>query len=91
MAILLPFDDSTAVGMLVNGGGDDYIAIGNPGDHGDQRGEELARLRLGLIHFPVAGDNAATFCGAHLLVRASTPGSFAPPRNSREAPPPVEM
>ena len=27
----------------------------------------------------------------HLLVRASTPGSFRPPRNSREAPPPVEM
>src|SRR5882724_563702 len=29
--------------------------------------------------------------GGHLLVRASTPGSLAPPRNSREAPPPVEM
>src|ERR1700716_4044800 len=28
---------------------------------------------------------------AHLLVRASTPGSLRPPRNSREAPPPVEM
>ena len=27
----------------------------------------------------------------HLLVRASTPGSLRPPRNSREAPPPVEM
>src|SRR6266478_2602156 len=29
--------------------------------------------------------------GSHLLVRASTPGSLRPPRNSREAPPPVEM
>src|SRR5260370_29209425 len=29
--------------------------------------------------------------GGHLLVRASTPGSLCPPRNSREAPPPVEM
>src|SRR5580658_11290415 len=29
--------------------------------------------------------------GRHLLVRASTPGSLVPPRNSREAPPPVEM
>src|SRR5258707_3962675 len=29
--------------------------------------------------------------GAHLSVRASTPGSLCPPRNSREAPPPVEM
>src|SRR6266478_4690631 len=29
--------------------------------------------------------------GDHLLVRASTPGSLRPPRNSREAPPPVEM
>src|SRR5882724_5762366 len=28
---------------------------------------------------------------SHLLVRASTPGSLRPPRNSREAPPPVEM
>src|SRR5882762_4255859 len=27
----------------------------------------------------------------HLLVRASTPGSLRPPRNSREAPPPVEI
>src|SRR5713226_2426181 len=27
---------------------------------------------------------------AHLLVRASTPGSLRPPRNSRDAPPPVE-
>src|SRR5205823_9274054 len=27
----------------------------------------------------------------YLLVRASTPGSLRPPRNSREAPPPVEM
>src|SRR6267142_84072 len=27
----------------------------------------------------------------HLLVSASTPGSLRPPRNSREAPPPVEM
>src|SRR6266849_6252740 len=29
--------------------------------------------------------------GGHLSVRASTPGSLRPPRNSREAPPPVEM
>src|SRR6266567_6833387 len=29
--------------------------------------------------------------GNHLSVRASTPGSLRPPRNSREAPPPVEM
>src|SRR6266436_1328591 len=29
--------------------------------------------------------------GNHLLVRASTPGSLRPPRNSSEAPPPVEM
>src|SRR6266436_4966309 len=29
--------------------------------------------------------------GVHLLVRASTPGSLRPPRNSREAPPPVEI
>src|SRR6266702_2882674 len=28
---------------------------------------------------------------AYLLVRASTPGSFLPSRNSRLAPPPVEM
>src|SRR5216684_8911879 len=29
--------------------------------------------------------------GGHLLVRASTPGSLRPPRNSSDAPPPVEM
>src|SRR5260370_36090741 len=29
--------------------------------------------------------------GNHLLVRASTPGSLRTPRNSREAPPPVEI
>src|SRR5258706_15892799 len=29
--------------------------------------------------------------GGHLSGRASTPGRLRPPRNSREAPPPVEM
>src|SRR5260370_2971383 len=29
--------------------------------------------------------------GDHLSVRASTPESLRPPRNSREAPPPVDM
>src|SRR5262249_43681524 len=35
----------------------------------------------------VRDDGAA----AHLLVKACTPGSLAPPRNSSEAPPPVEI
>src|SRR5262245_34247984 len=36
----------------------------------------------------IRGEELLSF---YLLVRASTPGSLRPPRNSREAPPPVEM
>src|SRR5215468_7255502 len=53
--------------------------------------EKCARVRLRLIHLPVAGNHPPPFLCAHLFVKASTPGSFRPPRNSSEAPPPVEM
>src|SRR5438094_1659010 len=52
---------------------------------GAHRGEELARLRLRLVHLPVAGDER----GAR-HARASTPGSLRPSISSSEAPPPVE-
>src|SRR6266436_820489 len=77
----------------------------------EEGGEKRARLRERFVHFPIAGDYAASHAktsgrtkdlntedtestekkGGHLLVKASTPGSLRPPRNSREAPPPVEI
>src|SRR6266568_1770638 len=71
----------------------------------EEGGEKRARLRERFVHFPIAGDYAASHVktsgktkdlstekkGAHLLVRASTPGSLRPLRNSMDAPPPVEM
>src|SRR5205807_6224742 len=40
-------------------------------------------------HRGFAGKEVIHFC--YLLVRASTPGSLRPPRNSGDAPPPVEI
>src|SRR2546426_8656656 len=80
----------------------------------EEGGEKRARFRKRFVHFPIAGDYAASHVktsgktkdlntedtedaestekkGGHLVVRASTPGSLRPPRNSREAPPPVEI
>src|SRR5207253_4061182 len=39
----------------------------------------------------LGSQSSAKSLWAHLVVRASTPGSLRPPRNSRDAPPPVEM
>src|SRR5208283_6098439 len=70
---------------------DDDIAVFHPRHQRKQRGKKRARLRLILVHLPVAGNYPAAFYSAHLSVSASTPGSLRPPRNSSEAPPPVEM
>src|SRR6266568_54451 len=77
----------------------------------EEGGEKRAGFRERSVHFPIAGDYAASHVktsgktkdlntedaestekkGGHLLVRASSPGSLRPPRNSSDAPPPVEM
>src|SRR5579864_8144967 len=70
----------------------DNVAVFCAGDQGHERGEERPRLALRLEHLPVSGNDATSLrCAHYLLVSASTPGSLRPPRNSREAPPPVEM
>src|SRR5690606_15738385 len=45
-----------------------------------------------LVHLPVAGDEGMPHgWRCYLSVSAATPGSTRPPRNSSDAPPPVEM
>src|SRR5262249_51377703 len=61
----------------------------------DQRNQGLYgghRFSHRLIHFPISGNQWSTHHKPHdLFVKASTPGSDLPARNSSEAPPPVEM
>src|SRR5262245_14394624 len=49
---------------------------------------QRARLDERAVHLPVADDE---WCAHQLSVSASTPGSLRPSRNSRNAPPAVEM
>src|SRR5207244_2512580 len=49
--------------------------------------DERDRLLDGLVHLPVRGEEGCS----HLSGNAATPGSSRPPRNSSDAPPPVEM
>src|SRR5208283_1327371 len=70
---------------------DHHVAIAHSRHQRLHRGKECARVCLCLVHLPISRDDAATLCGAHLFVRASTPGSFVPPRNSSDAPPPVDI
>src|SRR2546429_3439823 len=56
-----------------------------------KRVKECRRFRQCLIHLPIPGNRNTAFSGAHRFVSASTPGSFRPPRNSSDAPPPVEI
>src|SRR5262249_17983429 len=72
----------------------DYVTMCCVADQRQKSREKGARLRLCLVHLPVPRHPPAAFgvgFGAHRLVSASTPGSFRPPKNSSEAPPPVEM
>src|SRR5690606_26992768 len=50
---------------------------------------ERDRLQVVQVHLPVARDQRGTSVHAH--PSTSRPGSFLPSRNSRLAPPPVEM
>ena len=76
--------------------GYDDVAVTGFGGERRERGEKRAGVGGGFVHLPVAGNDAAPHDFAPsgregFSVRASTPGSFRPPRNSRDAPPPVEM
>src|SRR5713101_2345276 len=91
---VLPGDSNPGTACRLNGGRyrgegwrDNDVAVFGVSYERCKRGEEGARLRLRLIHLPIAGNDAAP----HKLLSASTPGSFRPARNSSEAPPPVEM
>src|SRR6266849_11018132 len=96
---ILPADGVVRAPRALDGGGDrrvrrcdDDIAMFCARGKRHESGEKLACVGLRLEHLPVAGNDATSFRWAHYLsVSASTPGSLRPPRNSREAPPPVEM
>src|SRR4029077_13574976 len=49
--------------------------------------DERDRLEDGLVHLPVGRDERCP----HAFGSAAPPGSSRPPRNSSDAPPPVEM
>ena len=60
-------------------------------------GKELG-LRGGFVHLPVASDDGFAIFSVHLRLapgylssRQAIPGRVSPSKNSREAPPPVEM
>src|SRR5712692_9115948 len=96
---ILPANGDVRAPRALDGGGDrrvrrcdDDVAMLCARGQRHKGGEERASVRLCLEHLPVAGNHATSFRSAHyLLVSASTPGSLRPARNSREAPPPVEM
>ena len=52
---------------------------------------ERNRLQVIEIELPVARDEGYAICGHECHPRISSPGRFLPSRNSRLAPPPVEM
>src|SRR5205823_13020123 len=66
---------------------DDDLDVGDVLDRAPQLLHEDDRFVHALVHLPVAGDE----WNSHMSASAATPGSVRPPRNSREAPPPVEM
>src|SRR5262249_34259620 len=69
---------------------DDDVAARRTSGQRQKRGKERTRLGLSFEHFPVPCHHPAAR-RTHRLVSASTPGSLRPPKNSSEAPPPVEM
>src|SRR5262249_57831487 len=65
----------------------DDLDVGDVLDDEPQLLDEEDRFLNGLEHLPVASDE----WDSHLSVRAATPGSVSPARNSSDAPPPVEI
>src|SRR6266446_4641426 len=99
---ILPADCDVAALYCFDGRGyrckgrrNDDIAVQCVRNERQERREKRSCIRLRLVHLPIPCDHsaapAAAWCGAHRLVSASTPGNLRPPRNSSEAPPPVEM
>ena len=73
-------------------GSEDNVAVLGLAHEGQKLYEKISGGREGLVHLPVPGHHRASFASGHVLsVRACTPGSVAPPKNSSDAPPPVEM
>src|SRR4029077_13958929 len=99
---ILPADCDVAALYCVDGRGyrckrrrNDDIAVRCVRNARQDRREKRSCTRLRLVHLPIPCDHSATpsaaRCDAHRLVSASTPGNLRPPRNSSDAPPPVEM
>src|SRR5216117_609581 len=107
MATLEPFAASKAVEIAVNGGATTMSQCFAPATRGrnDVKNARVPASVLYLFQLPAStrrrmseppkrkrfNAERAEKNENHLLVRASTPGSLRPPRNSSEAPPPVEM
>src|SRR5229473_6535327 len=92
MAIPVFFAASTAAETAVNGGAMTMlqcVAFATSG----AKAEKNARVSASVLHiFQLPAMTRRRFDGLiYLFVRTSTPGSLRPPRNSSEAPPPVEM
>src|SRR5258705_2671641 len=79
-------------------GRDNDLPVGDVLDEEAQLLHEHDRFLDGLVHLPIACDKWDSHTvtvrlkpDTYLSVKAATPGSVRPPRNSSEAPPPVEM
>src|ERR1700730_14589933 len=92
MAMLVPATAPTAVERAVKGGAMTMSQCFAPEASGRNE-EKNARVSASVLYiFQLPAMTRRRFVWLiYLLVRASTPGSSRPPRNSREAPPPVEM
>ena len=72
------------------------IGVGHAIDPLDDVFDQSAGIRGGAVHLPISGDEwtprGSWFrCTHGRSWRAATPGRVLPSRNSREAPPPVEI
>src|SRR5277367_1932540 len=92
MAMCVPLVASAAVEMAVKGGAmmmSQWAQLATSG----LKAAKNARVSASVLYiFQLPAMTRRRFEWLiYLFVRASTPGSLVPPRNSREAPPPVEM
>src|SRR5271167_4304963 len=92
MAMLVPLVASTAVEMAVNGGARMISQCAQLATSG-LKAAKNARVSASVLYiFQLPAMTRRRFAWLiYLFERDSTPGSLRPPRNSREAPPPVEI
>src|SRR5262249_39375825 len=97
MYILSRDCDTRTVGFI-NGGrkrgegrSDDDVAVFHVLDSGNQSIKKRARLGPRFEHFPIPRDDGPPHSPKLLSVSTSTPGSFCPDKNSKAAPPRVEI